>query len=63
MSDSDESAEPTEWTTISIPRDARDQVRDSYERNRDDVYLGTPEPLWAYILRATSRLDDDGGDE
>lgn len=62
MSDSDESAESTEWTTISIPRDARDQVRDSYERNRDDVYLGQQEPLWAYILRATSRLDD-GGDE
>lgn len=48
----------TDWTTISIPRDAADQVRDVYQTERIEVRFGKPEPLWAFVLRAVCRIDE-----
>lgn len=54
--------ESTEWTTISIPCDAAEDIQSVYQRERGETRYGREEPLWAFVLRAVSRIDD-GGDE
>jgi len=56
-------SESTEWTTVSMPKEAAEDVRAVYKQRRDDVYLNQPEPLWAFVLRAVAGLDDEESDE
>lgn len=52
--------ESTEWTTISVPTDAANQIRDVYQAERTEMRFGQPEPLWGFVLRAACQVDEDG---
>jgi len=57
-----DSAESTEWTTVSLPKEAAEDIQSVYEREGNETRYGREEPLWAFVLRSVSRLDD-GEDE
>lgn len=49
--------ESTEWTTVSMPKEAHRSIRNEYEEKRKTVYPGEKEPLWAFLLRVSSEAD------
>lgn len=55
-----DSAESTEWTTVSLPKEAAEDIQSVYERERSETRYGREEPLWAFVLRAVCRLDVEG---